>query len=84
MSEKLGIDDQLNKLSEEDSKQYLQKLEEEALDPLKNKLFTEHEIDQKIASLNLENALNLEKEALAPCLKSLLEREDSITQIKVD
>ncbi|MEB3316002.1 MAG: DUF3987 domain-containing protein [Candidatus Melainabacteria bacterium] len=81
MLEKHGIDDQINKLSEEDSKQYLQKLEEEALDPLENKLFTEHEIDQKIALLNLENALNLEKEKLSPSLQTLLEREDSASQI---
>jgi len=81
MSDKLGIDDQINKLSEEDSRKYLQKLEEQAIDPLKNKLFTEYEIDQKIASLNLENALNLTKENLSPSLQTLLEREDSISQI---
>ena len=81
MSEKSGIDDQINKLSEGDRRKYIQELEKQAVDPLENKLFSEHEINQKIASLNLENALNLEKEALAPCLKALLEREDSITQI---
>ncbi|MBU6197849.1 MAG: DUF3987 domain-containing protein [Cyanobacteria bacterium REEB446] len=81
MSEKLGIDDQLNKLSEEDSRKYLQKLEEQAIDPLENKLFSEYQINQKIASLNLENALNLAKENLSPSLQTLLEREDSISQI---
>lgn len=81
MLNKLGIDDQINKLSEGDARKYMQELEDQAIDPLENKLFTEYEIDQKIASLNLENALNLEKEALAPCLKALLDREDSITQI---
>jgi hypothetical protein len=81
MSEKSGIDDQMNKLSEGDRRKYIQELEKQALNPLENKLFSEHEINQKIASLTLENALNLEKEALAPCLKALLEREDSITQI---
>ena len=81
MSEKSGIDDQMNKLSEGDRRKYIQELEKQALNPLENKLFSEHEINQKIASLTLENALNLEKEALAPCLKALLDREDSITQI---
>ena len=81
MSDKLGIDDQINKLNEEDSRKYLQKLEEQAIDPLENKLFSEYELDQKLASLNLENALNLAKENLSPSLQTLLERKDSISQI---
>jgi hypothetical protein len=48
MSEKLGIDDQINKLSEETATKYLQELEKQAIDPLENKLFSEYEIDQKI------------------------------------
>ena len=46
-----GIDDQINKLSNEEAKKYLDEKEKQAIDPLEGKLFFDHEIDTKVTSL---------------------------------
>ncbi len=80
-SNKIGIDDQINKLSKEEALGYLSEQEEKAIDPLAGKLFTASEIDEKVASLITTNKLSLNREELAPSLKAILERDDVFTQV---
>ncbi|MFM7457521.1 MAG: hypothetical protein ACKO3R_02505 [bacterium] len=48
MLEKHGIDDNIKEFSnDEDAKKYLQKLEDEAVNPLENKLLSERDINKK-------------------------------------
>ena len=76
-----GIDDQINKLSNEEAKKYLDEKEKQAIDPLEGKLFFDHEIDTKVTSLITGSKLELNRAELAPSLKAILERDDVFTEV---